>query len=702
MKTTVRFLTASASVLCSLTLLLAARTYADWQPVAPYPLAGFQFDPVEAGNHIYIAGGTTAGPLADVYYVPVQSGGGLGTWTATTALPQADPGPGLAAHNGWVYAVLANGAVLRAPIQPTGGLGNWISEPVVDASTAYATVLKVYKNHLYLVGRYANGPRNTLRIAAINPDGSLAAWSAGSLPLALFRPAVQFYNDRVYLAGGLGQGGFVSEYVYSAPVQADGSVGAWRQEASLPVPLWYHSSVRIDDRILIFGGLTNTLAGSQSPAIYEAVLAPAGGAITTWALAGSVPNTFASGQGAVYVPANGNVYLAGGQGGPDSTNLTDQVWRNAFGPVPPTNAVPVAQAQTVALPKNTSTNLTLTASDADNDPLTFSIVSGPTNGVLVGTAPNVTYTPNADYVGQDAFLFKVNDGQADSAPALVAIEVLPVNRPPVALPQTVTVLVNSLKVVTLSGTDPDDDPLTFEVVAGPTNGVLAGTPPTLTYTPNPAYVGPDAFLFSVSDGALESEPALVTIRVEAEPGEPTAIIKFSPQTTFPGETGLFVIAPKTVAWVTLDGSDSSDPQNDPLEYEWTEGDTALGTNEVVTARFSLGSHTVTLTVKDASTEGTAEVSFKVISPLQAIALLAKSVRQSALPAQKKQPLMASLNAAAASLIKGHAIPAAGQLGAFQSKLRPLVNPHDAALAADWHLCAQQIINALCLPARPGR
>ena len=43
-----------------------------------------------------------------------------------------------------------------------------------------------------------------------------------------------------------------------------------------------------------------------------------------------------------------------------------------------------------------------------------------------------------------------------------------------------------------------------------------------------------------------------------------------------------------------------------------------------------------------------------------------------------------------------------ELGAFQSKLRPLVNPHDAALAADWHLCAQQIINALCLPARPGR
>jgi probable HAF family extracellular repeat protein len=48
----------------------------------------------------------------------------------------------------------------------------------------------------------------------------------------------------------------------------------------------------------------------------------------------------------------------------------------------------------------------------------------------------------------------------------------------------------------------------------------------------------------------------------------------------------------------LDGSASSDPNNDTLTYNWAEGNVTLGTNSTLTVSFGLGVHVVTLTVTD--------------------------------------------------------------------------------------------------------
>jgi hypothetical protein len=87
------------------------------------------------------------------------------------------------------------------------------------------------------------------------------------------------------------------------------------------------------------------------------------------------------------------------------------------------NQPPVANAQSVTVLKDTPKAITLTATDANGDALTYAIVTPPAHGTLSGTAPNVTYSPAGGYTGDDSFTFKANDGQADSNVATVSITV---------------------------------------------------------------------------------------------------------------------------------------------------------------------------------------------------------------------------------------------------------------------------------------
>jgi hypothetical protein len=121
---------------------------------------------------------------------------------------------------------------------------------------------------------------------------------------------------------------------------------------------------------------------------------------------------------------------------------------------PPT-ATPPPQALKVA--EDTTLFITLNGADADKDALTYIVPTQPANGTL--SALNVktpTYTPKPNFFGTDSFKFKVNDGKADSAEALVSITVTPVNDLPQAKAQSVNVTKNTLTTITLEGVDVED------------------------------------------------------------------------------------------------------------------------------------------------------------------------------------------------------------------------------------------------------
>ncbi len=78
------------------------------------------------------------------------------------------------------------------------------------------------------------------------------------------------------------------------------------------------------------------------------------------------------------------------------------------------NNPPEVYPSTVSLKKNSSVTITLSASDPDGDTLTYAIHHPPMHGRLVVDIPYLTYIPDQDYVGEDAFVFKVSDGKDTS------------------------------------------------------------------------------------------------------------------------------------------------------------------------------------------------------------------------------------------------------------------------------------------------
>lgn len=265
------------------------------------------------------------------------------------------------------------------------------------------------------------------------------------------------------------------------------------------------------------------------------------------------------------------------------------------------NDGPVVTNGSITTPEDTAVAFTLVASDPDGDALTYA-TTAPANGTLSGTAPHLTYTPSANFNGTDVVAFTVSDGGAPVA-GTFTITVTPANDAPVADAQSLTIDEDTALGITLTGSDVDDDTLTFSILTQPAHGTLSGTPPALTYTPTANFHGGDSFGFAVNDGSATSS-ATVAITVSSVEDPPIA----NNQSVTTNED-----VPLPIMLTATDGD------GDTLTYAVTSSPThgaLTGTGSSLTYTPNTnyhGSDTLTFSVTDGKASATGTVAITVIS-----------------------------------------------------------------------------------------
>ncbi|HEY9042199.1 MAG TPA: Ig-like domain-containing protein, partial [Rheinheimera sp.] len=181
-----------------------------------------------------------------------------------------------------------------------------------------------------------------------------------------------------------------------------------------------------------------------------------------------------------------------------------------------------------------------TASDADNDTLSFSITNlpvwasfNPDNGALTGT-------PTAEHVGTTAgIVISVSDGKTSASLPAFSLQVINVNAAPTAEDDTITLSFNNDGIYLLdvlgNDTDPDGDNLTISF-ASASIGTVTAEDGLLQYTAPQNFSGTVAMSYSVSDGEF-SDTASVNLSIDGS--NPNAPVITVPDDLTVNATGLF-------------------------------------------------------------------------------------------------------------------------------------------------------------------
>jgi hypothetical protein len=285
----------------ALALAAQANALGDWERLPSLPRELFFLATVTAKDHLFIVGGTSpdGGYQRRVYSAEIQDGGLLDHWVELAQLPQALTGHAAVVANDHLFVLgglNANGlqaAVFSALIHDDGTLGKWTTLPALPEPLEMSSAVSAH-GYIYLLGgRIANDPvavSDTVYRAAVNADGTLGDWEP--LPSSLPRPSQQHAAvvacDYIYLLGG-NDAMFEWNGVYRAEIQPDGSLGAWSQATPIPKTLSQHAAVAVPGGILITGGWhTPDPAFASQKKVYWAPLGP-DCSLGAWAEVASLP-----------------------------------------------------------------------------------------------------------------------------------------------------------------------------------------------------------------------------------------------------------------------------------------------------------------------------------------------------------------------------------------------------------------------------
>ncbi len=299
---------------------LSTNGVSPFQATSSLPLATSDLTSAVYNDYIYQLGGasTQGGSSVTVNFAHINSDGTIGEWAATTPLPNAVYDSSTVIHNGYIYQVggAPNGGngssstIYYAPLNSDGTVGTWnTTTSLPQQLVGHSTV--VNNDYMYVIGGMDTtaGLSNKIYYAPINVNGTIGSWTnGGTVPDYSLEGTAVVNNNRVYVAGGIGSGFSPLADVFIGNLNIDGSVSSWAVSSNpMPTAVVSGSSVVNNNYIYVLGG--GASLGAVGDSIYYAEILN-DGTIDTWQTSSTtLPNPVEKSSSVVN---NGYVYSVGG------------------------------------------------------------------------------------------------------------------------------------------------------------------------------------------------------------------------------------------------------------------------------------------------------------------------------------------------------------------------------------------------------
>jgi len=269
---------------------------------------------VVTSSRVYMLGGSNGtNTIADIYSWPINSDGTLGTCVEEfNSLPGRLKFSQVVVTSSSIYLLGGfNGFdavadIYSCSINTDGTLGTWVIESDTLPIGIYGSQAVVTSSRVYLLGGYNTNYTSAIYSCPINADGTLGAWitESNTLPGVLDSSQAIVTSSRVYLLGG--SNGATISTIYSCPINTDGILGTWVTESNtLPTPLVVSQAIVVYNKVYLLGGFN----GRYTSSIYSCPIT-ASGTLGTWAIeSNTLPGILSDSQAIV---TSSRVYLIGG------------------------------------------------------------------------------------------------------------------------------------------------------------------------------------------------------------------------------------------------------------------------------------------------------------------------------------------------------------------------------------------------------
>jgi len=295
----------SVLMVASVTSLALTGLAAPWVQTTSLPDTYTDHSMVYASNYLYQAGGSSGadgiGDGMNVFYAQVHTNGTIGNWIAGTPLPEVVFYHAGVTANGFVYVLggyhftpengdVISAVIYYAKINSDGSLGSWLTAKPLP-KPLFSLGASVWNNRIYVIGG-CDGPELSSNVysATIQADGSLSDWiTQRSLPVTIFTQA-NAANGFIYALGGaINDGSMIVNTVYSSKINADGTLSGWNQTTQLPQQECLFGAVAANGRLFSIGGY-NDVGFNGS---FDIAVANGDGSLGAWSIGTSLPQPLA-------------------------------------------------------------------------------------------------------------------------------------------------------------------------------------------------------------------------------------------------------------------------------------------------------------------------------------------------------------------------------------------------------------------------